>query len=69
MKHTGACKSEHKRSYPTIIMVHARTMLLYQNSIRNTEASNHYKLNIELSCHKYQIGDSTTNIELGSVKR
>lgn len=66
MKHTGACKSEHKRSYPTIIMVHAR-MLLYQNSIRNTEASNHYKLNIELSCHKNQIGNATTNINLGST--
>ena len=52
MKHTGACKSLHKRSYLTIIMVHARTMLLNQNNIRNTEANNHHNLNIELSFHK-----------------
>ena len=52
MKHTGACKSLHKRSYLTIIMVHARTMLLNQNNIRNTEANNHRNLNIELSFHK-----------------
>ena len=54
MKHTGACKSLHKRSYLTIIMVHARTMLLNQNNIRNTEANNHHNLNIELSFHKYE---------------
>ena len=52
MKHTGACKSLHKRSYLTIIMVHARTMLLNQNNIRNTEANNHHKSNVELSFHK-----------------
>ena len=54
MKHTGACKSLHKRSYLTIIMVHARTMLLNQNNIRNTEANNHHNLNIELSFHKIE---------------
>ena len=52
MKYNGACKSLHKRSYLTIIMVHARTMLLNQNNIRNTEANNHHKLNIELSFHR-----------------
>ena len=52
MKHTGACKSLHKRSYLTIIMVHARTMLLNQNNIKNTEANNHFNLNIELSFHE-----------------
>ena len=46
MKYNGACKSLHKRSYLTIIMVHARSMLLYQDSIKNTEASNHHILNI-----------------------
>ena len=54
MKHTGACKSLHKRSYLTIIMVHARTMLLNQNNIRNTEANNHHNLNIELSFHEIE---------------
>ena len=49
MKYNGACKSLHKRSYLTIIMVHARSMLLYQDSIKNTEASNHHKLNIKIS--------------------
>ena len=52
MKYNGACKSLHKRSYLTIIMVHARSMLLYQDSIKNTEASNHHKLNIKVSFQK-----------------
>ena len=52
MKYNGACKSLHKRSYLTIIMVHARSMLLYQDSIKNTEASNHHKLNIKTSFQK-----------------
>ena len=52
MKYNGACKSLHKRSYLTIIMVHARSMLLYQDSIKNTEASNHHKLNIKISFQK-----------------
>ena len=52
MKYNGACKSLHKRSYLTIIIVHARSMLLYQDSIKNTEASNHHKLNFGLSFQK-----------------
>ena len=52
MKYNGACKSLHKRSYLTIIMVHARSMLLYQDSIKNTEASNHQKLNIRIFFQK-----------------
>ena len=55
MKYNGACKSLHKRSYLTIIMVHARSMLLYQDSIKNTEASNHHKLNIGISFQKTNI--------------